>query len=217
MKTAVVILSGGLDSTTLLYDVRQQGYEIHALSFNYGQRHKKELIKAKQTCKILRIPHIILPLDVLNKVAPSTLTRKNQKIPEGNYNDENMKLTIVPNRNMVMLSLATAYAIGIKADKVFYGAHGGDHAIYEDCRRVFVEALAKAIALADKHVVILEAPYLDMDKGDIAIKGKKLGVDFSKTWTCYKGKEKACGVCGACRERLEAMKKAGIKDPIEYE
>lgn len=214
---AVVIVSGGMDSTTLLYDVMQQGYDVSVLSFNYNQTHKKELEYAKKTCKKLGLEHKIADLLVLNDVAPSALTRDDWDIPEGHYEDENMKQTVVPNRNMVMLSLATSYAIGQKADKLFYGAHAGDHAIYPDCRPEFVEAMQKSILLCDWSKVHLEAPYLGIDKGDIAIRGKKLGVDYSLTWTCYKGREKACGKCGACQERLEAFKKAKMEDPIEYE
>ncbi len=128
-----------------------------------------------------------------------------------------MKITVVPNRNMILLSLAVGYAITIGAKKVFYGAHAGDHAIYPDCRREFVAAMKRAIPVADWAAVELEAPYLDLDKGDIAIRGKNLGVDYSLTWTCYKGGDKACGKCGACRERLEAFWKAGMTDPVEYE
>jgi 7-cyano-7-deazaguanine synthase len=153
----------------------------------------------------------------LNEVAPSSLTREDWEVPEGKYDDAVMKQTIIPNRNMVMLSIATAYAIGIGAKKLFYGAHSGDHYIYRDCRPEFVEALKQAINLCDENPPVLEAPYSFMDKGDIAIRGKELNVDYSLAWTCYKGGEKACGKCGACVERLEAFEKAGIVDPIEYE
>jgi len=217
MKKAVVILSGGMDSTTLLYDVIKQGYEVSALSFDYGQRHKKELEGAKATCEKLKVKHKVLDLKVLNEVAPSALTRENLEVPEGHYEDENMKQTVVPNRNMVLLSLAASYAIGIGAKKLFYGAHAGDHAIYPDCRKEFVDSMRESIKLADWNEVELDAPYWNIDKGDIAIKGKELRVDYSLTWTCYKGLEKACGKCGACQERLEAFEKAGFKDPIEYE
>ena len=221
MKKAVVILSGGMDSTTLLYDVLAQGYEVKALSFNYNQRHNIELEMAEKTCKQLGVEHKILDLSVLNEVAPSALTRKEISVPEGHYEDENMKQTVVPNRNMVLISLAASYAIGIKADVLFYGAHGGDHAIYPDCRPEFVEKMKSVVEIADWHKVTLEAPYLPLDKGDIAIKGKELGVDYSKTWTCYNpqiinGEYRACGKCGSCQERLEAFEKAGMKDPIEY-
>jgi len=214
---AVVILSGGMDSTTLLYDVKSKGYDIHAISFDYRQKHSKELGTAMQTCIKLKIPWKKFDLSVLNEVAPSALTRDDWEVPEGHYEEENMKQTVVPCRNLVMLSLASAYAVGIKAKYLFYGAHRGDHAVYPDCRQEFIKLLSKTILHADWHEVQLKAPYSGMDKGDIAIRGKELGVDYSLTWTCYRGKEKACGKCGACQERLEAFKKAEMDDPIEYE
>ena len=217
MQKSVVILSGGMDSTTLLYDVVDQGYQVEALSFNYNQKHKKELDCAKATCMDLQVPHEIIDLSILNDIAPSSLTRKEWDIPEGHYADENMKETVVPNRNMVMLSLATSYAISIGAEELFYGAHSGDHDIYPDCRKEFVEQLGKAISMCDWNKIELKAPYIDLDKGDIIIKGKELNVDYSKSWTCYKGKEKACGKCGSCVERLEAFEKADAIDPLEYE
>jgi 7-cyano-7-deazaguanine synthase len=217
MQKAVVVLSGGMDSTTLLYDVLKQGFEVSAVSFDYNQKHKKELQMAKETCNSLNVPHKIISLSILNDIAPSALTRDDWDIPEGHYAGENMKETVVPNRNMVMLSLATSYAIGIKAKYLFYGVHSGDHAIYPDCRPDFYNYMQDAIMRADWNEVLLRAPYINIDKGDIVIKGKELNVDYSKTWTCYKGKEKACGKCGSCVERLEAFEKANIKDPIKYE
>jgi|SRR3990167_7080084 len=215
-EKAVIILSGGMDSTTLLYDIKEQGYDVYALSFDYNQKHKRELQFAKKTCMKLEVPHKIINLKVLNDLAPSSLTRDDWKVPEGHYEEESMKQTVVPNRNMVMLSLAVSYAISIKATQLFIGAHAGDHAIYPDCRQEFIYALKKTIELCDWHIVSLQAPYIDKDKGDITIKGKELSVNYSLTQTCYNGKKLACGKCGACQERLEAFKKAGIKDPIKY-
>ncbi len=216
-ERAVVILSGGMDSTTLLYHALNEGYDIFTLSFNYNQKHKKELKCAEAICEKLGVNHKILNLDILNEIAPSALTREDWDVPEGHYSDENMKQTVVPNRNMIMLSLATSYAISIKAAKVFYGAHTGDHAIYPDCRKVFQNAMNVVMHLCDWNEVSLEVPFYNMNKGDIAVLGKTLNVDYSLTWTCYKGKEKACGKCGSCVERLEAFDYAGIEDPIEYE
>ena len=142
-KIAVCILSGGMDSTTLLYDIKKQGYDVSAISFNYNQKHKKELIVAQETTKKLGIKHKIFNLSLLNDIAPSALTRDDYDVPEGHYEAENMKQTVVPNRNMVMLSLASAYAMNIKAEKLFYGAHAGDHAIYPDCRKEFVESMKR--------------------------------------------------------------------------
>lgn len=219
MKKAVIIASGGMDSTTLLYDISRQGYEVFALSVNYNQRHAKELEFIKKTCKKLNISHKVVDLSILGKelLASSVLISKEIDVPEGDYKEENMKVTVVPNRNMILLSLAVGYAISVGASKVFYGAHAGDHTIYPDCRREFVDAMKRAIRLADWQSVEVEAPYLDLDKGDIAIKGKSLGVDYSLTWSCYKGSEKACGKCGACRERLAAFQKAKMTDPLEYQ
>ncbi len=214
-KKAVVILSGGMDSTTLLYKVLADGYKVEALSFNYGQRHKKELRYASKTCKKLGVPHRIVDVSVINNlVQGSALTSKDISVPEGHYAQENMKLTVVPNRNMIMLALATGYAVSKDCNHVFFGAHAGDHAIYPDCRQEFVSALSAVTEIANYVPVTIHAPFLNLDKGDIAILGKELNVDYSLTWTCYKGKEKPCGKCGACVERKEAFDKAKTQDPI---
>lgn len=214
---AVVVLSGGMDSTTLLYDVKNQGYEVFAISFLYGQKHSKELEFAKKTCKLLSVPHKIVDISFFAELATSALTTPDWNVPEGYYTDSTMKQTVVPNRNMVLLSISAAYAISLGAKKLFYGAHAGDHPIYPDCRKEFVEAMKNALYLADYTGLELEAPYVDMKKEDILRRGLELGVDYSLTWSCYKGGQKACGRCGTCTERIEAFKKVGVKDPIEYE
>jgi len=214
---AVVILSGGMDSITLLYDVISQGYEVQALSFDYRQRHKKELGCAKATCKVLNVPHKVVSLDVLNDLAPSSLTRDSIEVPEGHYAAPNMKQTVVPNRNMVLISLAASYAISQGISKIYYGAHAGDHAIYPDCRPDFVSKMRDVLKCCDYLPVELEAPYLNITKRDILSIGLKLGVDYSLTWTCYNGRDCACGKCGSCTERLEAFEQNNTKDPIKYE
>jgi 7-cyano-7-deazaguanine synthase len=214
---AVLILSGGIDSTTLLYDLLNQKYEVNAITFDYNQRHKKEITCAKKICRNLHIPHKIIDIAILNQLAPSCLTRKDQDIPEGNYADDSMKQTVVPNRNMVFLSLAASYTIGIGAKNLFYAAHSGDHTIYPDCRPAFVSAMGTAFHLCDWNDVILQAPYLYWTKGDIVKRGISWGVDYSMTWTCYKGGKLSCGKCGSCDERLAAFKEAGSEDPLEYE
>jgi len=221
-RIGVVIVSGGMDSVTLLHDLikRKDIYgdvTIYAISFNYGQRHNKELLCAWRQCQEVGVDHKILDMHVLNEVAPSVLTRRDRQVPEGHYQDSNMKATVVPNRNMVMLSLATAYCIGLGGDIVFYGAHGGDHAIYPDCRPTFVDAMNKVMQLCDWTKVRLEVPYLRLNKTNILTIGKWLGVDYSQTWTCYNGRDKACGRCGSCQERLEAFKNLGLVDPLTYE
>lgn len=212
----VVVLSGGIDSTTLLYEAVNLGYEVYPITFSYGQKHVKETRAAFDTCQKLGLPYKQISFE-LGEVAPSALTRNDMGIPKGHYEDESMKQTVVPNRNMVFLAFATAYAIGLGADEVAYGAHGGDHAIYPDCRGEFVEAMAEAMRLCDYKEIGLWVPYLYWNKVDIIRKGLELGVDYSLTWTCYEGKELACGKCGACTERLEAFEEVGIEDPIKYE
>jgi len=212
---AVLILSGGLDSTTLLYDLLGQGYDVSALTFDYHQKHHREIRCAKATCEKLRIPQKIVDISVLGDLAPSSLTRGAWEVPEGHYAEESMKQTVVPNRNMVFLSLAASYAIGIGAQELFYAAHSGDHAIYPDCRPVFVSAMETALHLCDWKDLTLRVPYVHFTKGDIVKKGLALGVDYANTWSCYKGEERPCGKCGACTERREAFEVARARDPLE--
>lgn len=213
---AVVICSGGQDSVTLLYDVRSKGFEPHVLSFDYGQRHKRELECAKEICGLLGLPHKVVKLDINDLVQGSALTSEDIEVPEGHYAEGNMKLTVVPNRNMIMLSIATGYAVSIGAKDVFFGAHAGDHEIYPDCRKEFIEALNQSTRIANYTPVTIHAPFIEIDKGDIAKLGLELGIPYEKTHTCYKGEAEACGVCGSCQERLEAFQKAGVEDPLPY-
>lgn len=213
---AVVVLSGGMDSTTLLYDVKHLGYEAHPITFFYGQKHKKEMEMAYKTCQKLGLKYKLVDVEDLGDIAPSALTGGDVDVPKAGYDEESMKQTVVPNRNMVFLSLATAYAIGIEANWLFFGSHGGDHAIYPDCRPAFMKAMEQAISLCDYHILHLRIPYLSWSKADILKRGLELGVDYSLTWSCYEGGELACGKCGTCQERLEAFKEVGIKDPISY-
>lgn len=215
----VLILSGGMDSTTLLYRLIAEKKEVYTLSFHYGQKHSKELEVAKKTVKKLGVSHKLLDLRTLQEsglFGESSLT-SDVPVPEGHYADENMKSTVVPNRNMIMLSMAIAYAVALNAGAVYYGAHAGDHAIYPDCRPEFVKAMQEAAKLCHFFPVKIEAPYLFQSKGDIVADGLKLKVDYSLTWTCYKGGQKACGKCGSCTERLEAFALNNAIDPVEYD
>jgi len=212
----VCIFSGGLDSTTLLYELIHWQHEVHPISFHYGQKHAVELTKAALTCAKLGLDHKIVDIGFLGQFGGSSLTT-DTPVPEGNYTAENMKSTVVPNRNMIMISIAVAYAISIKAIRVYYGAHAGDHAIYPDCRPKFLKPLCEAVYHCDWERIGLDAPYLYFDKAEILKRGLKLGVDYKLTQTCYNGREKACGKCGSCIERKEAFTKNGIPDPIEYE
>ena len=216
VRKGVILFSGGIDSTTLLYDLMNQLEEVYPITFFYGQKHGKEVEMAFKTCGKLGLEYKLVDVDSLGDVAPSALTRDGVEIPMVGYDEESMKDTVVPNRNMVFLSLATAYAIGIGAEHVFYAAHGGDHTLYPDCRPEFVSAMERAIGLCDYKVIHLEAPYMYWDKVAVLCRGIELGVDYSLTWSCYQGGDLACGKCGTCQERLNAFRQVGIKDPIGY-
>ncbi len=194
-----------------------QGYEAKALSIDYGQRHRKELEQARAIAALAGVEHRTADLTgVTQFMQGSSQTSVDVDVPEGHYADENMKLTVVPNRNMLLLSVAAAWAISTKADVVAYAAHGGDHSIYPDCRKEFIEQLGKAIEIADWHTTRLLAPFAEMTKGDIAKLGQALRAPMELTWSCYKGGERHCGRCGTCVERIEAFKLGGIKDPTVY-
>ncbi len=217
MKT-IHILSGGMDSTVLLHHILEQGNEVKCISFNYGQRHSKELDYAKATCFRLNVPLEIVDLsDVKKLLKGSSQTDDNVEVPHGHYEEDNMKKTVVPNRNMMMLSIAAAYAFSTGSESVAYGAHNGDHAVYPDCRKSFVDAMQGALNEADWNKVELYAPFLDKRKEDIVTLGEHYGIDWTTTWSCYEGGEKHCGKCGTCQERIEAFSIAGVKDPTEYD
>ena len=214
---SLVVHSGGMDSTVLLYQLLQAGDEVKALSINYGQRHSRELEAARALCAELGVEHRVADLSGLSDLlAGSALTSSDIEVPEGHYAEDNMKATVVPNRNMILLSVAAGWAISSKYDRIAYAAHSGDHAIYPDCRNEFAEASDGAIRLADWHEVSLYRPFVDMTKADIVSLGAKLGVPFEKTWSCYKGQDLHCGRCGTCVERREAFYLAGVDDPTTY-
>lgn len=210
----VAILSGGMDSTTLVYDLVSSGHEVFCISFNYGQKHIKELIASMITTNKLQLPHEVVDLSSISHLINNSALTSNISVPEGHYTDDNMKATVVPNRNMIMLSIAAGYAINIGAVWVAYGAHAGDHTIYPDCRGDFVKAMNHAFSLCDFKPLSLYVPYLNMHKGEVCARGAKLSVPYKDTWTCYKGQEKPCGVCGSCVERAEAFDFANRKDPL---
>lgn len=213
MKT-VCILSGGMDSSTLLYLLKEEAKEVKAISFNYGQRHKRELELAKQTCDKLGIEHVLVDLTNITSLISNSALTGDEPVPHGHYADETMKKTVVPNRNMIMASIAIGYAVNLDFDRVAMGVHAGDHAIYPDCRPAFIEALNLIAQIANYKPIEVYAPFLHLDKGDIALMGNNLGVDYSLTQTCYEGTEVPCGECGACVERAEAFAKAETTDPL---
>lgn len=216
-EKVVVIYSGGMDSFTLLNQALAQGKRVYALSFNYGQKHSKELHYAQKVCDDLGLPHKIVDITAIHQLLMGSSLTDDIEIPEGHYEEESMKSTVVPNRNMIMLSLAIAYAVSLKAEAVYYGAHGGDHAIYPDCRPEFIEKMAAVAKIANYEAVDIVAPFQNINKTEILTKGLAMGLDYSKTWTCYNGRERACGKCGACQERLEAFHINGLTDPLKYE
>ena len=218
MEKVVAIYSGGMDSTVLLYHLRFQGYDVRALSVDYGQRHIKELDCARTICRVIGIPHEVADLrGITHLLKGSSLTDADVEVPEGHYAEESMKATVVPNRNMIMLSVAIGYVISLKAQFVAYGAHAGDHTIYPDCRPEFAAAINTVALLADWHQVELLRPFIRLTKAEIAKRGAELNVPFELTWSCYKGGEHHCGLCGTCVERAEAFKMAGLQDPTDYD
>jgi len=216
-EKVVVIYSGGMDSFTVLNRALKDGKEVFALSFDYGQRHVKELECASNVCISLGVEHKVIDISSINQLLAGSSLTDDIDIPEGHYEAENMKSTVVPNRNMILLSLAVGYAVSVGAAQVYYGAHSGDHTIYPDCRPEFVQKMNDVCLIANYESVEIFSPYLTVNKSAILSDGISMGLDYSNTWTCYNGREKACGKCGACEERLEAFSDNNVVDPIEYE
>lgn len=215
MKDSIIIVSGGMDSITLLYDY--QARIALAVSFDYGSNHNaREIPFAKKHCDKLGIRHITIDLKFMQDYFQSSLLAGDDAIPAGDYAEENMRSTVVPFRNGIMLSIAAGLAESNNLKYVMMANHGGDHSIYPDCRPEFVDAMDKAIKNGTYEEVRLQAPYTKLTKAEIALRGKELGIDYSETWSCYKGGEKHCGECGTCRERKEAFSSIGMEDPTEY-
>jgi len=230
-RLAVVVISGGLDSSTLLHHVAAQGYEVNPISFDYGQRHNKELKFAAHQASLteggdLRIVDLPFARDLFADSGSSLITKED--VPEGHYAEDSMKATVVPNRNMIMTSIAIGYAVSIKADQVALGVHAGDHFIYPDCRPEFFNALNMATIYGNagfgSAALTLNTPFINWTKNQIAARAVALGVDIKNTWSCYKGGRKHCGKCGTCVERLEALNSQEVKDvdpnfvdPTQYE
>lgn len=216
MKDSVLIYSGGMDSTTMLYEFKDR--IAVALSFHYGSNHNdKELAFARLHCERLGIKHIVISLDFIGKMFHSSLLEGADKIPEGNYDDENMRSTVVPFRNGIMLSVAAGLAESEGLRYVMMANHAGDHAIYPDCRPGFVKAMSEAIQNGTYEGIEIDAPYTGLTKADIARRGKNLGINYEETWSCYKGGEHHCGKCGTCQERKQAFREAGIDDKTIYD
>lgn len=227
MSKPIVLFSGGLDSTVLLWRERQK-HPVKALSFNYGQRHSKELEHAIYFCNEHLIEHEVCDLGfpviprhnwkvVADLIASGSQTG-NVPVPEGHYAEESMKQTIVPNRNMIMISIAVGWAVATSSQKVMWAAHAGDHAIYPDCRPLFFETLRDAIVVGNEWTpVALSAPFIHLTKAEIVKMGYALKAPMELSYSCYKGQERHCGKCGTCVERKEAFQLAGVPDPTLYE
>ena len=215
-KDSVIIYSGGLDSTTLLYEERER--VALAVTFDYGSNHAaREIACARHHCDMLGVEHIVIDLAFVKRYFASSLISGADAIPDGNYTDENMKSTVVPFRNGIMLSVACGIAESRGLTRVLIANHGGDHAIYPDCRPDFVGAMDAAMRAGTYVNVMLAAPYTDLTKADIVRRGAALGIDYGQTYSCYRGGERHCGTCGTCTERKEAFCEAGIFDPTVYD
>ena len=212
----VCIYSGGMDSFTLVNKAHTEGVLDSCLSFHYGQRHAKELSYAASVCKELNVPHHTISMLAIKPHLLGSALTDSVDMPEGHYAEANMKLTVVPNRNMIMLSIAIAYAVSHELDEVWFGAHSGDHTIYPDCRRPFVELIDRLAAIANWHPVRVRAPFQAFDKAAILQIGFALGLDYAHSWTCYAGGDRACGRCGSCQERLSAFASLDKTDPLDY-
>lgn len=215
-KDSVLVVSGGVDSITMLYDYQDR--IAMAVTFNYGSNHNaREIPFARLHCERLGIPHFVIGLDFMKQYFTSSLLSGAEAIPEGGYADENMRSTVVPFRNGIMLSIAAGLAETHSLPYVMLANHAGDHTIYPDCRPEFIDSMSDAIEAGTYSRTRILAPYTHLTKADIAARGKQLGIDYSETWSCYKGGEIHCGKCGTCVERIEAFTLAGIEDHTVYE
>ena len=213
----VVLVSGGMDSVAALYEARAAHEVVGAVSFNYDSKHNcREIPFAARHCEKLGIAHRVIPLVFMNELFTSHLLASGGDIPDGHYEEQTMKQTVVPFRNGIMLAIAGGYAESIGATGLVIAAHAGDHAIYPDCRETFMQAMDGALRSGTYAEIGLLRPFIAMSKAQIARRGHELGVDFSQTWSCYKGGEIHCGTCGTCVERREAFQLAGLPDPTKY-
>lgn len=216
MRNSLIALSGGVDSTTLLYEYREE--IACAVGFDYGSKHNaRELAVAKAICRELEIPYLIIPLAFIGEYFRSDLLLSGGEMQLGDYSEENMSSTVVPFRNGIMLSVLAGLAESRDLQQVLIANHFGDHAIYPDCRESFVKPMGEAITAGTSNGVKLVAPYTGLTKAEIVARGTRLGVPYGKTYSCYQGGERHCGRCGTCRERHDAFVANGLEDPTLYE
>ena len=216
-QKVVVLLSGGVDSVCALYHSKEQYDVISALSFNYGRKHNhKELPHASYHCEKLNIPHVVVNIDFINKYFGNGLAENNINIPDSSFNKEDIKKHFVPFRNGIMLSIAAGFAESNGVLGVVIAAHSGDYSIYPDCREKFLKSMLHSIETGTYNGVKIIRPFVFMTKDQVTKIGRELGVDFARTWSCYKGNEKHCGECDTCIDRKNAFSSAGIADPTDY-
>ncbi|WP_302776645.1 7-cyano-7-deazaguanine synthase QueC [Porphyromonas uenonis] len=216
MRNSLIALSGGVDSTTLLYEYREE--VACAVGFDYGSKHNaREIAAAKAICRELEIPYLIIPLAFIEEYFRSDLLLSGGEMQLGDYSEENISSTVVPFRNGIMLSVLAGLAESRDLQQVLIANHFGDHAIYPDCRESFVKPMGEAITAGTSNGVKLVAPYTKLTKAEIVARGTRLGVPYGKTYSCYQGGERHCGRCGTCRERHDAFAANGLEDPTLYE
>ena len=214
---AVIILSGGMDSATLLAKMLHEGNAIQTLTFNYGSKHNKaEIEYAKKLAHYYQVPNQVIGLPFINELFKSDLLKSGGEIPEGHYTDESQRCTVIPFRNGIMLSIAVGYAESIGFETVAIGNHFGDFSIYPDCRSTFIGWMNQAAKQGTYAGISICSPFLHIMKSHIVKIGDRLGVPYEKTYSCYKGDSISCGKCGTCVERKEAFKEAGVEDPTTY-
>lgn len=214
----VVLVSGGLDSVTALYEAAESHEVVAGLSFRYGAKHHdSELPLAAWHCEKLGVAHRVIELPFVGELFSSALLEGGAPIPDGHYEEATMKATVVPFRNGIMLSIAAGFAESRGAEALVIAAHAGDHAIYPDCREAFMNAMGEAVRMGTYAGIELQRPFITKTKADLVRRGHELGVDFARTWSCYKGHAIHCGQCGTCTERREAFLVAGLPDPTPYE
>lgn len=215
---AIAVVSGGLDSVTMAYQLRAEGFDLDLVAFDYGQRHRKELQFSKAAACALDARFDLIDMTRVGEHLQGSALTSDIPVPDGHYAEESMKVTVVPNRNAIMLAIAYGVAVSRSAGVVASAVHAGDHFIYPDCRPGFVAAFAAMQRLATEGFgeVQLVTPFLNASKADIVATGHRLGVPFDRTWSCYKGGDLHCGTCGTCVERREAFTLAGVPDPTSY-
>lgn len=214
----LALCSGGLDSSVMLHKLSLDGNLSGALFINYAQRHLKEIEFARANCEKLKITLDIADISAISGLfGKNSLTDPEIAVPRKIYAEDNMLQTVVPNRNMIFISIAAARAISLSCDGVAYAAHSGDHSIYPDCREEFAESLGEVLKICHYTPISLKRPFVNMSKAEIVKLGAQIGVDFSQTWSCYEGGKIHCGLCATCRERKQAFIESGVADPTIYE